>query len=222
MLLRLSPMAAAPLSLPRLTRRLSSISHLSSSLVLFLSSSSMHRLTPKPYISKPRPRRSLKTLASSAAKGQSWPYTVSPNSLNSSDYLLLWQLKFQSLLLSRSLERWRRRRREIRRHCRWRRACRLWGRLGVGTPWGEDSASYSQPRSHCVAGKSLFLDPVVQFQIIYISTEYNCMVILFFDFISWYIQPCNPAVGGPAKSQLVHEVDALGGEIGKMADRYNT
>ncbi|KAI3504267.1 hypothetical protein L1887_32814 [Cichorium endivia] len=37
------------------------------------------------------------------------------------------------------------------------------------------------------------------------------------DRIAW--QPCNPAVGGPAKSQLVHEVDALGGEIGKMADR---
>ena len=33
------------------------------------------------------------------------------------------------------------------------------------------------------------------------------------------VQPCNPAVGGPAKSQLVHEVDAMGGEIGKMADR---
>ncbi len=33
------------------------------------------------------------------------------------------------------------------------------------------------------------------------------------------MQPCNPAVGGPAKSQLVHEVDALGGEIGRMADR---
>ncbi len=33
------------------------------------------------------------------------------------------------------------------------------------------------------------------------------------------MQPCNPAVGGPAKSQLVHEVDALGGEMGKMADR---
>lgn len=37
--------------------------------------------------------------------------------------------------------------------------------------------------------------------------------------LAFYLQPCNPAVGGPAKSQLVHEVDALGGEIGKMADR---
>ena len=37
------------------------------------------------------------------------------------------------------------------------------------------------------------------------------------DRIAW--QPCNPAVGGPAKSQLAHEVDALGGEIGKVADR---
>lgn len=26
-------------------------------------------------------------------------------------------------------------------------------------------------------------------------------------------------VRGPAKSQLVHEIDALGGEMGKMADR---
>jgi tRNA uridine 5-carboxymethylaminomethyl modification enzyme len=43
------------------------------------------------------------------------------------------------------------------------------------------------------------------------------MLTLNLDKIAW--QPCNPAVGGPAKSQLTHEVDALGGEIGKMADR---
>ena len=36
------------------------------------------------------------------------------------------------------------------------------------------------------------------------------------DRIAW--QPCNPAVGGPAKSQLVHEIDALGGIIGEVAD----
>ncbi|WP_017299253.1 tRNA uridine-5-carboxymethylaminomethyl(34) synthesis enzyme MnmG [Nodosilinea nodulosa] len=43
------------------------------------------------------------------------------------------------------------------------------------------------------------------------------MITLNLDKIAW--QPCNPAVGGPAKSQLTHEIDALGGEIGKMADR---
>lgn len=43
------------------------------------------------------------------------------------------------------------------------------------------------------------------------------LLTLNIDRIAW--QPCNPAVGGPAKSQLVHEVDALGGEIGKVADR---
>jgi tRNA uridine 5-carboxymethylaminomethyl modification enzyme len=43
------------------------------------------------------------------------------------------------------------------------------------------------------------------------------MLTLNLDKIAW--QPCNPAVGGPAKSQLTHEVDALGGEIGKISDR---
>ncbi|CAL8463849.1 g3383 [Coccomyxa elongata] len=52
------------------------------------------------------------------------------------------------------------------------------------------------------------------------SARLGCKTLLLtlnLDRIAW--QPCNPAVGGPAKSQLVHEVDALGGEMGKMADR---
>jgi tRNA uridine 5-carboxymethylaminomethyl modification enzyme len=44
----------------------------------------------------------------------------------------------------------------------------------------------------------------------------TALFTLNIDRIAW--QPCNPAVGGPAKSQLVHEVDALGGVIGRLAD----
>ena len=44
----------------------------------------------------------------------------------------------------------------------------------------------------------------------------SALFTLNLDRIAW--QPCNPAVGGPAKSQLVHEVDALGGVIGRLAD----
>ena len=54
------------------------------------------------------------------------------------------------------------------------------------------------------------------------TARLSCRTLLLtlnLDKITW--QPCNPAVGGPAKSQLTHEIDALGGEIGKMADwRY--
>ena len=52
------------------------------------------------------------------------------------------------------------------------------------------------------------------------AARLGCKTLLLtmnLDRIAW--QPCNPAVGGPAKSQLAHEVDALGGEIGKIADR---
>ncbi|MEL6604156.1 MAG: tRNA uridine-5-carboxymethylaminomethyl(34) synthesis enzyme MnmG [Cyanobacteria bacterium J06614_10] len=52
------------------------------------------------------------------------------------------------------------------------------------------------------------------------AARLGCRTLLLtmtLDRIAW--QPCNPAVGGPAKSQLAHEVDALGGEIGKIADR---
>ena len=45
---------------------------------------------------------------------------------------------------------------------------------------------------------------------------HTALFALNLDRIAW--QPCNPAVGGPAKSQLVHEVDALGGVIGRLAD----
>jgi tRNA uridine 5-carboxymethylaminomethyl modification enzyme len=52
------------------------------------------------------------------------------------------------------------------------------------------------------------------------SARLGCRTLLLtltLDKIAW--QPCNPAVGGPAKSQLVHEVDAIGGEMGRVADR---
>ena len=51
------------------------------------------------------------------------------------------------------------------------------------------------------------------------TSRLGCKTLMFtlnLDRVAW--QPCNPAIGGPAKSQLAHEVDALGGEIGKVTD----
>jgi len=52
------------------------------------------------------------------------------------------------------------------------------------------------------------------------AARMGCRTILFnINLDSIALMPCNPAIGGLAKGQLVKEIDALGGEMGKIADR---
>ena len=52
------------------------------------------------------------------------------------------------------------------------------------------------------------------------AARMGCTVLLFnINLDSIALMSCNPAIGGLAKAQLVKEVDALGGEMAKIADR---
>jgi len=52
------------------------------------------------------------------------------------------------------------------------------------------------------------------------SARMGCSTIMFnINLDSIALMSCNPAIGGLAKGQLVKEVDALGGEMGKIADK---
>jgi tRNA uridine 5-carboxymethylaminomethyl modification enzyme len=52
------------------------------------------------------------------------------------------------------------------------------------------------------------------------SARMGCRTLLFnINLDSIALMSCNPAIGGLAKGQLVKEIDALGGEMGKITDK---
>ena len=52
------------------------------------------------------------------------------------------------------------------------------------------------------------------------AARMGCRTLLFnISLDSIALMSCNPAIGGLAKGQLVKEIDALGGEMGKIADK---
>ena len=52
------------------------------------------------------------------------------------------------------------------------------------------------------------------------AARMGCRVLLLaIDLDKLAAMPCSPSIGGMAKGQLVKEIDALGGEMGRIADR---